>query len=90
MTDMARDADLLIHDATYDESEADRGAEFYHATAAQAGEAATMLNAGTLVLIHTSSRYTDARAHISDAKKTFTGPVIAPDDLDMIEVAFRD
>ena len=90
ITDMARDADLLIHDATYDESEADRGAEFYHATAAQAGEAATLLNARTLVLIHTSSRYTDAQAHISDAKRTFSGPVIAPDDLDMIEVAFRD
>jgi len=88
--DIAHDADLLIHDATYDASESDRGAEFFHATAGQAGEAATMLNARTLVLIHTSSRYTDAQAHINDAKGTFTGPVIAPDDLDMIEVAFRD
>jgi ribonuclease Z len=88
--DIAHDADLLIHDATYDESEADRGAEFYHATAAQAGEAATLLNARTLVLIHTSSRYTDAQAHISDARKTFAGPILAPNDLDMIEVVFRD
>ena len=38
--EFAHDADLLIHDATYDESEAERGAEFFHATAAQAGEAA--------------------------------------------------
>jgi ribonuclease Z len=88
--DIAHDADLLIHDATYDESEADRGAEFYHATAAQAGEAATLLNARTLVLIHTSSRYTDAQAHISDARKTFAGPILAPNDLDMIEVAYRN
>jgi ribonuclease Z len=88
--DIAHDADLLIHDSTYDESEAERGAEFYHATAAQAGEAATVLSARTLVLIHTSSRYPDASAHIGDAKKKFSGPVIAPDDLDMIEVAFRD
>jgi ribonuclease Z len=88
--DIAHDADLLIHDATYDESEADRGAEFYHATARQAGEAASALNAGTLVLIHTSSRYTGAEAHINDAKSAFAGPVIAPDDLDMIEVPFRD
>jgi ribonuclease Z len=88
--DIAHDADLLIHDATYDESEADRGTEFYHATARQAGEAATALHARTLVLTHTSSRYMDAQAHINDAKTAFTGPVVAPDDRDMIEVPFRD
>jgi len=88
--EFAHDADLLIHDATYDETEAERGAEFYHATAAQAGEAAGSLHAHTLVLVHTSSRYPDAKEHISDARKKFSGPVIAPDDLDMIEVGFRD
>jgi ribonuclease Z len=90
ITDIAQDADLLIHDATYDESEADRGAEFYHTTARQAGEAATALHARTLVLIHTSSRYMDAQAHINDAKSAFEGRVIAPDDREMIEVPFRD
>jgi ribonuclease Z len=88
--DIAQVADLLIHDATYDESEADRGAEFYHATARQAGEAATALNARTLVLIHTSSRYMDAQAHVNDAKSAFAGLIVAPNDLDMIEVPFRD
>jgi ribonuclease Z len=87
---IAHDADLLIHDATYDESEAARAAEFYHATAAQAGEAATALNARTLVLIHTSSRYTDTQAHISDARSRFSGPILVPNDLEMVEVAFRD
>jgi ribonuclease Z len=88
--DIANDADLLIHDATYDESEAGRGDEFYHATARQAGEAASVLRARTLVLVHTSSRYVDATAHINDAKSAFAGPIVAPDDLDMIEVPFRD
>jgi ribonuclease Z len=88
--EVAWDADLLIHDATYDESEADRGAEFYHATAREAGEAASALHARTLVLIHTSSRYMDAQTHINDAKTAFAGPVVAPDDLDLIEVPFRD
>jgi ribonuclease Z len=90
ITDIARDADLLIHDATYDESETDRAAEFYHATAAQAGEAAACLNARTLVLIHTSSRYPDAKTHIADAQNKFPGTIIVPNDLDMIEVPFRD
>ena len=88
--EIASDADVLIHDATYDESEAERGEEFYHATAAQAGEAASVLNARMLVLVHTSSRYPDAQIHIGDAKKKFSGSVIAPDDLDIIEVGFRD
>ncbi len=88
--EFAHDADLLIHDATYDESEAERGLEFFHATAAQAGEAAAVLNARTLALVHTSSRYPDAHEHISDAKKKFSGSIIAPNDLDMIEIAFRD
>ena len=88
--DIARNADLLIHDATYDETEAARAAEFYHATAAQAGEAATILSARTLVLVHISSRYIDSQAHISDAKKQFSGIVVSPNDLEMIEVPFRD
>lgn len=88
--DIAHDADLLIHDATYDESESQRAAEFYHATAGQAGEAATILDAKTLVLIHISSRYTDVQTHISDARKKFAGTILAPNDLEMIEVAFRD
>jgi ribonuclease Z len=90
ISDIAHNADLLIHDATYDESEADRGTEFYHATARQAGEAASALNARMLVLIHTSSRYTDAQVHISEARSAFAGPVIAPADLDMMEIPFRD
>ncbi|MEI7857229.1 MAG: ribonuclease Z [Methanomicrobiales archaeon] len=88
--DVARHADLLIHDATYDETEAARAKEFYHATAAQAGEAATVLQAKTLVLVHISSRYIDSQAHVNDAKQKFSGPVISPNDLEMIEVPFRD
>jgi ribonuclease Z len=87
---VARDADLLIHDATYDDAEKDRAAEFFHATAEQAGEAATAAEVHKLALIHISSRYTDADTHILDAKKNFSGPVIAPKDLDMIEVPFRN
>ena len=86
---VGRGADLLIHDATYDESEKDRAAEFYHATGRQAGEAAAAAGVYTLALIHISSRYTDAKIHIQDAKESFSGQVIAPDDLDMIEVPFR-
>jgi ribonuclease Z len=85
----ARDADLLIHDATYDDAEKERALEFFHATAGQAGEAAAAAGALTLALIHVSSRYTDADTHLHDARKYFSGHVIAPNDLDMVEVPFR-
>jgi len=86
---VAGDADLLIHDATYDETETARAAEFDHATAGQAGKAAAAAAAATLVLVHISSRYTDISNHIADAKKHFPGPVLVPDDLTLIEVPFR-
>jgi len=88
--EIAQDADVLIHDATYDESEAARAAEFFHATAGQAGEAASALSARALALVHISSRYTDTSAHISDAQKKYGGTIVAPNDLEMVEVTFRD
>jgi len=89
LLEFGRDADLLIHDATYDETEAARATEFFHATAAQAGEAATAANANTLALIHVSSRYTDAAGHLRDARESFSGTVLVPDDLDMLEIPYR-
>ena len=85
-----KEADLLIHDATYDESEKKRAAEFYHATAAQAGQAAAASNALVLALTHISSRYTDTATHAAEAKAAFAGIVIIPDDLFMLEVTYRN
>ena len=85
-----KDADLLIHDATYDESEARRASEFYHATAAQAGQAAAAVNARTLALTHISSRYTDTVNHAGEATAAFSGTIIVPDDLFMLEVTYRN
>jgi ribonuclease Z len=88
--EMAQNPDLLIHDATYDDSEKERAAEVFHATASEAGEAAATLHARTLALVHISSRYTTAAGHIRDAEKIFSGTVIAPSDLDMVEIPFRE
>jgi len=82
-------ADLVIHDATYDESELERAKEVFHSTSGEAGDVARALSAGTLALVHISSRYTGTANHIRDAAKRFCGKVIAPDDLDMLEIPFR-
>jgi ribonuclease Z len=82
--------DLLIHDATYDDECRDRAAEVFHATAGEAGEAARVLHARTLALVHISSRYTATTGHIRDAARVFSGTVIAPSDLEFLELPFRE
>jgi ribonuclease Z len=86
----ASGADLLIHDATFDDTESDRAREVFHATAGEAGAVAREIDARTLALVHISSRYTSTGSHIHDAKQHFDGEVIAPDDGAMIEVPFRE
>jgi ribonuclease Z len=83
------DADLLIHDSTFDDSEADRAPEVFHSTAGDAGMVAAQIDAARLALVHTSSRYTNTATHIDDAKKHYAGTVLAPEDLDIIEIPFR-
>lgn len=83
-------ADLLIHDATFDDLECDRAKQVYHATAGEAGAVARETGARKLALIHISSRYTSIASHIQDAKKQFDGDIIAPDDGTMIELPFQE
>jgi ribonuclease Z len=82
--------DLLIHDATYDDDCRDRAAEVFHATAGEAGEAARVLQARILALVHISSRYTSTAGHMRDAARVFSGTVIAPSDLEFLELPFRE
>lgn len=86
---MVLDADLLIHDATFDDEEADRAREVLHSTAGEAGEAAAASGARMLALVHISSRYTSTANHIRDAKRRYEGDVILPADLTVLEVPFR-
>ncbi|MDN5340737.1 MAG: ribonuclease [Euryarchaeota archaeon] len=86
---LIRDADLLIHDATFDDQEGDRAREVLHSTAGEAGEAATALSARMLALIHISSRYASTANHIRDAKRQYEGDVILPADLAVQEIPYR-
>jgi ribonuclease Z len=84
-----READLLIHDATFDDAEQARAAEVFHSTAGEAGVVAAELAVHALALVHVSSRYSNTANHIRDAKKQFSGEVFVPDDLSMRELLFR-
>jgi ribonuclease Z len=88
--DLAGGADLLIHDATFDDRDRERAEEVHHSTAGEAGAAAAALGVKILALVHISPRYTGTAQHVEDAKKAFSGEVIAPPDLTMVEIPYRD
>ena len=55
--ELARDADLLVHEATFGERRREMAAERGHSTAAQAAEVARRAGAARLVITHFSARY---------------------------------
>ncbi|MFP4626047.1 MAG: ribonuclease Z [Natronomonas sp.] len=87
----AKDADLLIHDATFASDNAARARDTGHSTATQAAEIATQAEAKRLALVHISSRYTgDVSTLESEAKAVFDGDAFVPEDGDELDVPFPE
>lgn len=73
------DVDLLYHEATFIDKEAERAAETYHSTAKQAASIALKANAKGLVLGHFSARYSDMTTHLNEAQEIFEKVFIPKD-----------
>jgi ribonuclease Z len=89
---VAWEADLLVHEATFADDEADRAAETAHSTARQAGELAAAANVTMLALTHISPRYAGGELR-DEARAAFSGPperVIVPRDFDRVEIPFPE
>jgi len=84
----AHEADVLIHEATFLDAEAERAAETNHSTARQAAELALRAEVRLLALTHLSSRY--AGAEIRDEARAIFPETVAPRDFDTIEVPFPE
>ena len=80
----AHQAELLIHDASFSDAEAERADETGHSTALQAAELAAEAEVRMLALVHISSRHFvpdilgEARAACPEA--------VAPRDFDVVEI----
>jgi ribonuclease Z len=84
----ARGADLLVHDASFSEEEAQRAAETGHSTVGQAAAVAREAEVKMLALIHISSRY-HVGTVLDEAREVFE-PSLAPKDFDVIEIPFPE
>ena len=84
----ARNADVLVHEATFLEDEQDRARETLHSTALDAAAAAREADVGLLALTHLSNRYL-GRDAAREARTVFPATVV-PKDFDTIEVGFEE
>jgi ribonuclease Z len=84
----AREAELLVHEATFCEEERERARETAHSTAADAAEIARVADVGMLALTHLSSRYFGPDV-AREARAIFADTVV-PKDFDVIEIPFAE
>ena len=84
----AADADLLIHDASFAEEEAQRAADTGHSTVGQAASVAREAHVKMLALVHISSRY-HVGTVLEEARAVFE-PTVAPRDFDVVEIPFPE
>ena len=86
--EIAREADVLVHEATFSAEERERAAETSHATAAGAAELARAADVRMLALTHLSNRYFGPEI-AREAREVFPGTVV-PRDFDIIDVRFPE
>lgn len=71
LAEMVKGVDLLYHESTYCNEQADRAKLYYHSTAEQAAMVAKAAGAGRLLLGHYSARYEDEQVMLNEARAVF-------------------
>jgi len=78
---LAENADLLIHEATFDDELTERAVEDGHSTPSMAAETAKKAGVKRLILTHISARYKDTSLLLEQARKVFVNTDVAQDFL---------
>ena len=81
----SRDADVIIHDSTYDGDEVERAAKHMHSTCLQAADISRRASARYLLLTHFSHRYEDCTVLQDHAREVFPN-TFAVNDFDTFEL----
>jgi ribonuclease Z len=82
---LARNVDLLIHEATYTDEFISEAQQYGHSTAAQAARTARDAGARRLLITHFSTRFPDPTPLLQEARAIFPDTILA-EDLMEIEV----
>lgn len=79
MINFSKNADVLIHEATFDNELEDIAGDYGHTTARQAAEIAQKANVEKLLLIHISPRYLDTDVFEKEARSIFKNSFVSKD-----------
>jgi ribonuclease Z len=88
MIGFSEDADILIHEGTFDPKLQDIAKEYGHTTAAQAAEIAKKAKVEKLYLVHISPRYLDFHVLEDEARSVFPHSYV-PKDFQEVEVKLK-
>jgi ribonuclease Z len=79
-----RGVDLLYHESTFREEDAELAAQTFHSTARQAAQIAQQAGVGQLLLGHFSARYPDARVLLEEARAVFPAAQLAEEGREVV------
>jgi ribonuclease Z len=88
VVEVARGAEVLVHESTFLDEERERAAETAHATALEAAELAREAEVGLLALTHLSNRYFGPE--VTREARTIFPDTVVPKDFDVIDVPFAE
>ncbi|MBL1230936.1 ribonuclease Z [Enterococcus sp. BWB1-3] len=87
---LGKNADVLVHESTFNKDESKMAKNYYHSTSHQAAEIAKEAQVKQLVLTHISARYlTRDIIQLEDEAKELFPFVTAVKDMDILDVPFR-